>query len=685
MSARFVLKFKLKGRPNRDRPDVTRETRRVVLGSRPLADIYVKDRLVSQEAIAFDYDGSRLQVEVLGSLSGVFVDGSPVEGVGRIGNGSTVHVGHTFVEVAVDPATSTCTLTTSELYLPSFVDGVVKRAKVDPPFALGDSGPQEHRWGRNPLLRRANWGAVALGAIVLLAFPFLGESELLSRGELARAHQPHATPESPGTCSDCHAPFSSDYAPRCAKCHEGYAVPELHPFGLAAETSCSECHADHAGADSDLLPASAREVDPKTGWKRMCLQCHGVMEPGQKERKVRDEPGVPTQRWLHVDGFSHGDHRIVDGRSRLAAVPVAPSPEAGQVPIACAKCHTPISAGGEASPIASSDFALVTYERCLDCHADWKVEVHGRDDGGVACYVCHAPAATPADITKALRQVELPALGGKWSVAPRAHDFAKEDCTRCHVEPRTAGQATGARIEAVFRHDHHLPGIDVPAGTGLVYSQACVPCHASVAGSDSLAGVALVDTSGCTDCHTGEAPQPVAAGGAPKRRVNDMFHRLHAIDPATLAQGATRTFAQREKLATGCIACHVPVAGEAQMGYRDGALDCSACHQRHANVGQGRCVLCHVDRQFAGNRRPDGRIDFVYQEEGIFDRAKAVTKTTAAIAKFDHFSRGHVDSGCEDCHDTAKVDAAERVLDVAWPAVDEASCVKCHALERYHR
>ncbi len=684
--ARFNVKYKLKGRPNRGRPDETLASKRITLGSRPLADIYVPDRLVAQEAVAFQFDGNTLQIEVLFDLAGVFVNGSPVEGTGPVPDGASVQIGHTLVEVAIDYAEGVCTLSANEGHLPGVVDGVVKRAKPETPFALVDPGPQEHRWGKNPLLRKGNWAAVIFGCLILAAFPFLQNSEAMTRGELASVHQASHGDDAPQECSACHSPFSSDYGPKCAECHEGLDSPEFHPFGLVSEYACSECHADHRGADAGLIPDSATEKDEETGWPRMCLDCHGVLEPGSSkvERKVKDKPGESAERWLLVDGFSHKDHRIAEGRTRVAAIPVAP--EAAQVPIECAECHiSEAQPGALVSPIESAEFALVSYEQCLACHADWSVPVHGRDDDGQACYVCHADAATPADITTDLKTVMMPPAGSLWMIPARTHDFDKDDCKSCHVLPKTASAAPPEMVEKVFRHDHHLPDVNVPTGTGLVFSETCMPCHKSVADSETLEGVALVDTSGCVECHTDGDPQPAPRAAAFTRPVTDMFHRVHTVDPSTLAQGATRSLAQRDKLSQGCVACHTPVSGEDRMGFREGTLDCTACHERHANIGQGRCVLCHVDREFEGNKRANGRLDFVYQEEGIFNREKAVTKTTLAIAKFDHRSPGHVDHACSECHDAEAIDVTERVLTAAWPAYDEASCVKCHALERYHR
>src|SRR5436190_7873981 len=78
----------------------TVQASRVVLGSRPLSDLYVRDRLVPAEALAFEFDGSHLTVEVLGNLAGTFVGGLPAGGGrGEVRSGDKIQLGHSLVEV----------------------------------------------------------------------------------------------------------------------------------------------------------------------------------------------------------------------------------------------------------------------------------------------------------------------------------------------------------------------------------------------------------------------------------------------------------------------------------------------------------------------------------------------------------------------------------------------------------
>ena len=121
------------------------------------------------------------------------------------------------------------------------------------------------------------------------------------------------------------------------------------------------------------------------------------------------------------------------------------------------------------------------------------------------------------------------------------------------------------------------------------------------------------------------------------------------------------------------------------MNFKEGAKDCKSCHSGHENLGEGKCVLCHVDRTPGKNREMNGRLEFRFNEPGIFNADKATKKTTAAMPRFDHASAGHAGHECAECHRADNVDRATRVLDVEWPAFDEDACVKCHVRERFHR
>lgn len=702
MAARYLIEFEIDRKVNRGRPGVSFDRDRIVLGSRPTADVHVADRLVPQEALAFIFDGRRLRMEVLATIGGAFVDGAPVEGTGAVASGSSVQVGHTIVRVAIDGTAGTCTLTVGERYLSKTVEDVAKKAQAG--FALVESGPQEHRWGKSPHLARWSWIAAFAGALVLGAAHFLRDSDLLSRGPLHESHRIGA-PGGPTSCFDCHAPFASDHALLCAKCHVGYDAAAHHPYGAAATMPCAHCHGDHrADTATSLLPPM---TSGDGGWPATCSVCHDDVSRDEKvaaaaadpeiARRVRDRPGEPAERPLRVDGFSHADHRIAKPR-RVGLSGSSAAPD-GAVPVPCGKCHVRGTAGSarDTSPadFSPADFATVTYESCLACHADWRVDVHGRDQGGAHCVQCHEAAADPATIARPIRRVTVPGRSGLFRVPARRHDLSKDDCRSCHLSDRPASAPAPAAVRR-FRHDHHLRTVTPEKGGALDLAASCVPCHTSVAGSTSLAALGgelpPADLSGCADCHTDGAPEPVAGGAAGPRTVVDMVHALHVVEPGAGPRAAPRTLEGRESLARGCLACHTPVEGDAPMTLRDGVGDCSACHAGHEHLGSGKCALCHVDRTAAVNRDASGATRFRTIEAGLFDRAKATVRRSPSNPRFDHFSPGHAGpasdattEGCGACHATDAVDRSVRVLDVPLPGHADRPCVLCHVRERYHR
>jgi len=697
---RFLLKFKLDRKPNRGRPDETLERARIVLGSRPLADVYVADRLVPQEAVAFEFDGSRARIEVLGTLAGVFVNGVPAGGAGVVPPGAAIQVGHTLVEVSIDAAQQVCTLTVGEQYLRKTVEEAAKKAQAS--FALVEEGPQEQRWGKSPHVRRWSWAATFAGLAALLGSYFLRESDAMSRGELHRTHAIGA-PHGPDNCSSCHDPFVSDYEPMCAKCHEGYAGDAgyaHHPGVLSREYGCAECHGDHRGADADLIPPMTVGAG---GWPETCARCHDGGTLDEKvaaaaadpalPSKAKDRPGAAVERWLQVDGFSHADHRVAKPR-RVGLTGTTAAPE-GTVPVPCAECHERAAAPDAARP--GAEFAGVPYEKCLECHAEWRVDVHGRDQGGVHCFQCHVRTDDLAKIPKDIRTAAVPLSTSMYELPPRRHDFAKDDCRACHVVEKS-GQPRSGLVVLAFRHDHHLRTVTPTRGAELDLAATCVPCHKGVAEGDSLAGLGAslprADLSVCGTCHTDGDPKPLPTGksGATHGPIVDMAHAVHVVEPGVQTRGGPKMLAGRESLAQGCLSCHVPVAGTERMGLREGAKDCTACHAGHEHLGEGKCVLCHVDRASAANRDAEGGLVFRTNDPGIFDRAKATVKRTNEVRGFDHFSPGHAEpasdptgAGCADCHDAAATDASQRVLDVPWPGHADRTCVACHVRTRFHR
>ena len=423
----------------------------------------------------------------------------------------------------------------------------------------------------------------------------------------------------------------------CGRCHfSGDADKPIlldderfHPYGKAKDFSCQHCHPEHRGADGNLLPPT--DV-VEGGWQRTCVSCHADQQLAERaasaladpeiEKKVRDQAAAPVARTLFVDGFSHKDHRVrKTGRPSLTG---GAAPPVGESPVACSKCHLPRTSDAPgAAPDA--EFAMVSYETCLDCHADWRVDLHGRDQDGKHCFQCHAKTDDVANIKSAIRRVDVAASGSLYELVPRGHDYAKDDCVKCHLGGKSGVSDAKPRTMA-FQHDHHLPTVTPESGDAISLHKLCAGCHKGVEASSALSGLGdqlpIAETTDCTSCHD-SVPKRVPGTGT--RTIVDMFHAVHTVEYEKSASTRRRA-AGVDTLAGGCLSCHVPVAGAKPMGLRKDVEDCTACHKGHESLGSGKCALCHVDRTSPLNYNSEGTlIAYRTNEPGIFSREKAIS------------------------------------------------------------
>ena len=240
-------------------------------------------------------------------------------------------------------------------------------------------------------------------------------SDAVSPGPLAEAH---ADLEGVTRCNECHSWLGGTPDAACLACHEeiGKRMAARTGHHGRLEGRCADCHADHRGADVDLLgldhgsfahdralfalrgahadvacdDCHLRE-DPKTGRKafrpigvaRRCAGCH---ESPHGDRLVREREceschvatawTAPAPAIVEGAGFDHD----VDTRFPLDAI------HAGA---ACTGCHEP---GSKQPPP----------RECASCHGDAAALLSGRFGGrrvapdphakGATCRECH-PAA----------------------------------------------------------------------------------------------------------------------------------------------------------------------------------------------------------------------------------------------------------------------------------------------------
>ena len=182
--SRFRLKWMLKGRPARNRPEEDLERRELRLGTSPNDDILLTDQLVAERALIFRATptGDALLIEPRDLFAGAFLNGKPIDDTTRFEPGDVLQVGQALVSFTIEDDAYAL-----EIYEDYLGHTIFQESKRE--LSIDLEGWGEAHWGRSRFLRRANLAALLLGIAALAAFPFSTESSLLSRGPLSPVHQ----------------------------------------------------------------------------------------------------------------------------------------------------------------------------------------------------------------------------------------------------------------------------------------------------------------------------------------------------------------------------------------------------------------------------------------------------------------------------------------------------------------
>lgn len=669
MKATFELKWFTESKANRKRPTQTLAVDSLLIGSRGGADIFVQDRWVALEAIRLRPALGGLSIQPINLFAGGFLDGVPIQGHEILRPGSALQIGQVLIELTEAKGEGQFSLKIDENYL----HAAVQKA-TDKGAALIEEQAQEARWGKHPRFVLANRAAAAVGLLVVMALPFLRDTNLVTRGPLSWAHAHAGEGGTSLACDDCHDSESATTLDgACVHCHPGYdrdAARLDHPYDYEERLGrdalqCIDCHREHQGPDMDTWPPVVihgevlalleRGQPPEITPPLACAYCHGEEPlPIPEETSSwpasmrRDRRTETTLRPVHINSFSHSDHLDTPNR------------------IQCSDCHT-LAADRQLYTDRHGEFRPVPYATCVSCHKDKIVEEHSRNSSD--CKKCHDDPDAGS-----LREVTVVRSEGLYSLPPRSHDTfldARADCQSCHVRGTSSGERVLTRRP--FRHDSHLKRdpagnlLWVEDGKGGVINQQCIECHPGVESSRSLASLMGAerqqpDPKVCARCHGGEVRREQAPGGTPAVVV-DMFHASHTSAVAR----------KNPTLAAGCIACH-SLDGP-QMGLLPGIADCKACHDKeHRNI---TCTKCHFEQP--------GHFEGRAIDRGVLSSQFTRTVERESFSLFRHTSVGHQGIDCLQCH---KEPAAATVEAVEFPRYSDVtvdSCVACHIASRYHR
>jgi len=492
----------------------------------------------------------------------------------------------------------------------------------------------------------AGRGATGLCLLVgYLAIPQLAQAQLLSPGDLSRAH---GKLEGDGRCTDCHSRGRRVDTVMCTKCHTDIRAQRSKKRGLHGrkfrKQSCGHCHVEHRGISHQL---------------------------------IRWAGGSPKKFEHGTTGFKlTGAHRGTG----------------------CRKCHTKKNRRGAATYLGLSDTCASCHEdpherrfgdKCQSCHnvSDFKqVRLKGFD---------HSRARFA--LRGAHTKVEC---AGCHQDPPRYRELEFSSCANCHEDPhegRFKSSCANCHDEKSFkrlvmkRKAH--PGLSLRGGHRKV---GCNRCHDRGRSAPPKAG------SRCVSCHE---PVHEAAFGDNCRRCHKRIEWLGMPDKDSRAVHRETPFALAGKhTKVACTSCHDPKK-PVDVRYRKLEFEqCKDCHddahggEFAANNG-GECGPCHSEHGFAPTRF--GVLAHAETSFPLDGGHAAVPCGSCHGKKHPRLDLRVANARCADCHDNPHGDQFAAQLQgegcahchnaTAWnrPSVDHATwpltgahataaCASCH-------
>lgn len=562
--------------------------------------------------------------------------------------------------------------------------------------------------------------------VVLVLTPVSAARAQFSPGKLSRAH---AALEGTTQCFKCHEPRKATTASRCFACHQPLATRLEAGKGLhagleeARQGRCGRCHAEHGGADAQLVhwpggrdafdhrragfvldgkhgalgcnqchkPDLVRADDVRTslnlsltrtylGLARQCAACHRDPHHGQFAAEVKSGDCArchSTQGWKPAAGFDHKRTRFpLDGK---------------HVALGCERCHYLENDAG-AKVAGGTAGAFARYKplglECTACHTDVHQNRYGSD-----CRRCHT--------TRGWRELGLGNFDHSKARFPLDGRHLQVACTRCHwsenaagnrVEPSTAGARVHYRPIAFQKctdchRDPHQNrfGPDCarchsPAGWRVITAGAfdhdrtkyplrgrhrdvaCEKCHGDGAAKPLV-------FAACSDCHA-DAHQGQLAARA-ERGACESCHRVDGFTPVLFGvkeHASTRFPLQEGHRAVPCVACHRPAAKPpAPPAGRALATAQSAAVLR---FDDRRCAVCHGDPHMGQ-----------FAVDDVTDCSRCHGLAGWRIARFDHartrfrLEGAHARTACASCHREETM-AGKRIVRYRPLAT---ACRSCHA------
>ena len=507
----------------------------LTIGRGTRAELRSENPAVSLDHAQITHDDSGYTLTDLGSITGTYVNGRPVETV-RLSKGDIIEVGDLRLEVQ-----------TAERDKPLFLRVAATTSQstdyddADAPVAVARPGAGALKapkidYASEYRLRRPYLTKLAITALlVIYVLGVVGEitqpkkQNVFAPGGVSSAHarvrdqkgEPLAN-----NCHMCHEPFAGVTNTQCEGCHGTM----LHAMNQDAPPPCTECHAEHRG-----MGRLAAISD------RLCVDCHGNIASHMK--KATGLANVVAFGANHPDftyaadgntlRFNHKLHLQKSGLFNAQGM---------REVITCTFCHSMFTARGKVDPAPINFLA-----DCQHCHRlsfdprfpDAEVP-HGGDPGNAYGFILATYAGNRDIIGKSPEELRRILTRQRQTTNDEralldAEQVIKVKCGLCHEmrrDPNGRPVATPPVIpkkwlKAKFSHGPHR-------------SVSCDDCHAGAPNSTNTSDVMLPQRSACIGCH-GERPSTILASSRSRTNNCVLCHEYHVHSGSAMPKFSPRS------------------------------------------------------------------------------------------------------------------------------------------------
>jgi pSer/pThr/pTyr-binding forkhead associated (FHA) protein len=486
--------------------EVSGDVLRIGRGTR--ATLRSDNPAVSLEHATVAHDAAGYTITDLGSITGTYVNGRPVE-TARLVKGDVVEIGDLRIEVQVaEPAKPLFLRVSSSV-------GVAQGEAVEEEVAAPAAGPRggvvtapkvdyvsAYRLTRPYLTKLSVMATVLIVAFAILAEVTSNPQKQIAfmPGGVSSAHARVADANGnpiAKNCQACHDPFRGVTDGKCIVCH----TKEPHAPTQKESPQCISCHPEHRGSVKLSMIGDVT-----------CARCHGDL--------AAHDTRVPPPALAHIVAFDdrHPDlGKPVDTDTlkfnhKLHLQPRGIFNASGKREVLqCTMCHKLVadkSGKSDPRPISFAADCQRCHRLTYDARFPNDEVPHGGDQNIVYGYLGNVYSGNrdlvgknPEEVRRILTQGRRVSAGE--SVIVSAEQVIKAKCSYCHELQRLNGRLVATKPVLLTRWIRHA------RFSHSEPHRACETCHAAARQSVKTADVLLPDKKDCAGCH---APRDGKAG-----------------------------------------------------------------------------------------------------------------------------------------------------------------------------